>query len=485
MNHAIHYLGLHSGIQELLLLADGENIASLAEEVCRTIPLKKLAVVALNGTAVDLSPIAERYLPEEKIRVMEENELSAFRFCGENTAVCFDLCDRSVPTCFGAGFCVSAVAGTIRKGNADAFSIWERFRLCAEDICIVSHRDEKEPEVLTWKRNHESDTELSVILPMYKVAAYLPRCIDSLLAWDAPYVEYLFVDDGSPDECADIVRNYMDTDHRIRLISKPNGGCASARQLGLEHARGRYVGFVDPDDYIDEAMFCKLLRRAMTGSYEISYCGYKELYESTGTCAEIDDVLGEPYCDGTSDPELVRQLIAFRRVAIWRGIYSREMLRRHDIRFHTDLPRFDDLPFKVETFACAKSVVSVPEYLYYYRMQRPGQDVSADDERLFVHFDIFRHLDHFFGRISGKKRWDYLLLVKTHTHVWALSKLRPEFSLQYRRSVQEDLKKQTGLFQGILALIPFAGKRDILCFIFLYLNWNRLLKQQISKVYPR
>ncbi|MDE6168926.1 MAG: hypothetical protein K2G28_10770, partial [Acetatifactor sp.] len=131
--------------------------------------------------------------------------------------------------------------------------------------------------------------------------------------------------------------------------------------------------------------------------------------------------------------------ITYCRVAIWRGIYRKEWLEKNRIGFYTDLKRFDDLPFKVETFACAKSVVMVPEYLYYYRLEREGQDVSADDERLYVHFDIFAHLDRFVGKSQNQKLIDNLQMCKIQTHRYALSKIRTEYREEYLRRARTDL----------------------------------------------
>ena len=131
-------------------------------------------------------------------------------------------------------------------------------------------RTDKEPQILEWIKNKNSDIELSVIFPMYNVAAYLDQCISSVTAWKAPYIEFLFVNDGSPDNSREIVLKWAEKDSRIKLLDKPNGGCASARQFGLERAQGSYIGFIDPDDFIDESMFRKLLRSAMTGSYDIT-----------------------------------------------------------------------------------------------------------------------------------------------------------------------------------------------------------------------
>ena len=120
---------------------------------------------------------------------------------------------------------------------------------------------------------------------MYNVAAYLPKCLETVTAWKAPYIEFLFVDDGSPDQCAQIIRNAAETDPRIHLLQKENGGCALLGNMAWIMLKAAMWDLLDPDDYIDPSMFKKLLSRAMVGSYEISYCGYKELYEESGTHA--------------------------------------------------------------------------------------------------------------------------------------------------------------------------------------------------------
>ncbi len=328
---------------------------------------------------------------------------------------------------------------SIEEGYVTAFKIWEKYKSTTQYIQIKTLRKDKEPQVLLWEKDPDNEIELSVIFPMYNVASYLDTCISSVTEWKAPYVEFLFVNDGSPDNSRGIVLEWAEKDSRIKLLDKENGGCASAREYGMEHAKGRYIGFIDPDDFIDESMFRKLLRSAMTGSYDISYCGYNEYYENTKETKRADDTLGWPYSDGTADQKCIYALIAYCRVAIWRGIYKTEMLKKNNIHFYTDLRRFDDLPFKVETFAAAKSVISIPEYLYYYRLARPGQDVSADDERLYVHFDIFNYLNKSIKQFNNQELIDQLQMCKIQTHLYALSKIRPEFIKEYIRQAKLDL----------------------------------------------
>ncbi|CCY10576.1 glycosyltransferase group 2 family [Clostridium sp. CAG:81] len=332
------------------------------------------------------------------------------------------------------------------KDYITAFKVWEAYKNSAVHILIKTRRWGKADQILEWDSSESGDVELSVIFPMYNVEKYLDQCIESVTAWKAPYVEFLFVNDGSPDNSREVVLKWAKEDPRIKLLDKPNGGCASARQYGLDHAKGKYIGFIDPDDYIDESMYRKLLRAAMTGSYDISYCGYNEYYEDTKTQKRVDDALGVPYCDGTTNTQEILNLITYCRVAIWRGIYKAEMLKKNNIHFYTDLRRFDDLPFKVETFAVAKSVIAVPEHLYYYRLARPGQDVAADDERLYVHFDIFKYLNKSIADQNNGFLTDQLQMCKIQTHLHALRKIKDEFKEYYIKHAKEDLDS-TGTFE--------------------------------------
>lgn len=95
---------------------------------------------------------------------------------------------------------------------------------------------------------------ISVVIPVYNVAEYLPRCLDSVLASTYDNLDIILVDDGSTDISGQICDRYAAQDSRIRVIHQPNGGISAARNTGIENARGQYITFIDSDDYIDEDM---------------------------------------------------------------------------------------------------------------------------------------------------------------------------------------------------------------------------------------
>ena len=103
--------------------------------------------------------------------------------------------------------------------------------------------------------------EISVIVPVYKVEEYLPQCIDSILAQTFTNFELLLVDDGSPDRCGEICEEYAGKDTRIRVFHQQNSGVSAARNIGLQHAKGTYIVFVDSDDWVSTDYLLHFLQK--------------------------------------------------------------------------------------------------------------------------------------------------------------------------------------------------------------------------------
>ena len=115
---------------------------------------------------------------------------------------------------------------------------------------------------------------ISVIVPVYNVEQYLPKCIDSILAQTYENLEIILVEDGTKDSSGVICDEYAAKDARIRVIHKENGGLSSARNAGMEIARGEYFGFVDSDDWIEPEMYENLMALAQKYDADVFVKGY-------------------------------------------------------------------------------------------------------------------------------------------------------------------------------------------------------------------
>lgn len=478
MNTLIEFLDLRNDIHDVFYLLEDEASELLLKKICSKPEIKRLSLASKNKKMLyrmkqvltEECRSQSYHLPEIEL-IQYTRKVPMEKITGTYDTILFD-CKSDLQAIMSIKeLRPNYLIGKIWKDRVPYFELWETFRNKSQHIYLKCIRDNNKEEILNWNRDPNNDIELSVIFPVYNVAKYLRQCLDSVTAWKAPYIEFLFVNDGSPDNSKDIILEYHEKDSRVKLIDKPNGGCASARKKGLEVATGRYIGFIDPDDFVDKKMFEKLLSRALLGSYDICYSGYNAYYENSQKIEHIDDTIRKPYSNGITDPIMIKQLIMFCRVAIWRGIYRHDFLSANKITFNESFRRFDDLPFKVEVFARAKSVVTIPEYLYYYRLERPGQDMACNDDRLYVHFDIFNYLNKKMHRMKDQRLYDCLQICKVQTHCFALQKIQRKFAKEYAQKARDDFKtNHMTIRRTILLIAKYIGIKNAIPYLAIMLN---------------
>ena len=120
---------------------------------------------------------------------------------------------------------------------------------------------------------------ISIVVPVYKVEAYLNRCVDSILAQTFTDFELILVDDGSPDNCGKICDEYAEKDKRIKVIHQENGGLSAARNAGIEIAQGEWITFIDSDDWIHPSYLRVLYEAVTANGADVSVGRYKEVYD--------------------------------------------------------------------------------------------------------------------------------------------------------------------------------------------------------------
>ena len=123
--------------------------------------------------------------------------------------------------------------------------------------------------------------KISVVVPIYKVQDYLERCIKSIINQTYDNLEIILVDDGSPDECPKICDEYALKDERIKVIHKENGGLSDARNFGIAAATGKYISFIDSDDWISKDFFSLLYFAIIENDCQIAECGVQKVYDDT------------------------------------------------------------------------------------------------------------------------------------------------------------------------------------------------------------
>lgn len=306
---------------------------------------------------------------------------------------------------------------------------------------------------------------LSIIVPVYNCEQWLERCLTSLISQTFADREIIVVDDGSTDNTAVIVEQFIQKDQTVSIIQKRNGGCASARSAGLQAARGKYVGFVDADDWIATQMYERLISLAAVNNAEIAQVGFYKITPPNKPMKRVSDLdwpmSGQYFFSGL--PERIRQRLLLRQPSIWRRIYRKDFLQKWGIDFPVEIRNFDDIVFQFETLMLADRVALIGEPMYFYTLGNPNQSVVINDDRLFVLFDLFDYLRERHSLKNKKLFQKNFKRVQFYSHLWAQSQLIPELQQQYERRASKDIFDNAGflkslhiLFQ-ILSYVPRVG----------------------------
>lgn len=221
---------------------------------------------------------------------------------------------------------------------------------------------------------------LSVIIPVYNVENYLNECLDSVTSQTLDDMEIICIDDGSTDNSPDILKEYSKKDKRIKIITKENGGQATARNLGIKEAQGEYIAFVDSDDFIEPTMFEKLYTKSKDNNLDIAMCKIATYDNQT---EEIKNnvwyyMLGvfRDFEKGIFNHKDTKEFTCHIAVTPYNKIYKTTLLKENNILFPEGLI-FEDEKFFYDTYLRAKRVSIVDEFLYYYRINRKGSTVDT------------------------------------------------------------------------------------------------------------
>lgn len=202
----------------------------------------------------------------------------------------------------------------------------------------------------------------SVVIPVYNVKDYLPKCIDSVLAQDFDDYEIVLVDDGSTDgESGAICDRYAEANAaRIRVIHKPNGGLGDARNVGMEAAQGEYVVFLDSDDYVDAGMLSALSAVIERFHCDVIDFGLAVVHDGKVTKQLVNDLPHE--CAFTLD-EVPQLLLALPNACM--RCWKRSLYLDTGIRYPARV-WYEDIRTTLKLFAAAKSICAIPDAFYYY-----------------------------------------------------------------------------------------------------------------------
>ncbi len=221
---------------------------------------------------------------------------------------------------------------------------------------------------------------VSVVIPVYKVEAYLSRCVDSVFSQTLQDLQIILVNDGSPDGCPQICDDYAAKDSRVKVIHKENGGLASARNAGMAVAEGKWLFFLDSDDWLAPDGLEMLV--SVGEEHQVDFVRYRAIRSGWPGMEPHAPCMVEPVRElrhGYYNREQIRkevyprllitpQLTMGAVVGAWGSLYNLDFLKRNDLRFYEEVKFSEDLVFSARVVRAAKNFyfVDTPGVYHYF-----------------------------------------------------------------------------------------------------------------------
>ena len=215
---------------------------------------------------------------------------------------------------------------------------------------------------------------VSIIVPIYNTGKYLNKCVDSLLNQTLQEVEIIMVDDGSNEETATICDEQAARDSRIKVFHKQNEGVSIARNYALERATGKYIGFVDSDDWVDTFMFQTLVNVLESQDVDVVYCDATTVWDEGRTELDTFSTLSSSVALETRSlsPRTLCQMAG----SAWRGLFKSSTLREYNICFPEGLKFSEDRIFNLLVLSHTSRIYYLKKS-FYFRYMRDDSCVNS------------------------------------------------------------------------------------------------------------
>lgn len=225
--------------------------------------------------------------------------------------------------------------------------------------------------------------KVSVIIPIYNVEKYVKQCLDSIINQTLTDIEIICINDGSSDNSINILNEYAQKDERIKIISQVNQGQGVARNNGIKVATGEYIGFVDPDDFIDLSMYEKMYKVAKSNDVDLIECTYRQYYEKSKEIVVRQNPIELPK-DETFDWRISPDYV-FRGtiLSVWNKLFKASFVRENNIAF-SQTKLAEDHIFTIKSRILAKKISFLDNPLYTYRVSENSSVNSINQESINI-----------------------------------------------------------------------------------------------------
>lgn len=223
-----------------------------------------------------------------------------------------------------------------------------------------------------------NDVKISIIVPIYNVEKYLRQCLESICLQTIDDIEIICIDDGSTDNSKNIINEYKIKNKNIVVLSQENKGKSNAVNKAIKKARGEYIGFVDPDDWISNDYYEMLWKAAKKTDSDIARSCFVHVYPYKEEENKLNNIIR---CNSNKKMMLS---VNDHSIVMWDAIYRKDFIIKNNLFLDESLISFEDVAFSFKASLLANRIAPVSKGMYFYRRRNDGlSKITEEKEKMF------------------------------------------------------------------------------------------------------
>jgi glycosyltransferase involved in cell wall biosynthesis len=284
---------------------------------------------------------------------------------------------------------------------------------------------------------------VSVIVPVYNNERFVSPCVRSLIAQTLENIEIICINDGSTDRSPEILHQFAQSDPRVRVIDKENGGYGVAINRGLDEAQGKYVGILESDDFADPDMLETLVDRAEAFDLEVVRANFFNYWETKLKKDIPVYLIGEGECDRIINPyDRDSRHVFYIQPALWSAIYRTDFIRGNRLRLlETPGAAYQDTSFNFKIWACARRVMLVHKPFVHYRQDNESSSIN-NKSKVYNVVKEYHEIDRWLAEDRPDLRKELAPVMNSmrcDTYAWNEKRIAEEYKLDFVKQFGKEL----------------------------------------------
>lgn len=286
-----------------------------------------------------------------------------------------------------------------------------------------------------------SSPVVSLLVPIYNVEKYLRECLDSARNQTLTDIEIICINDGSKDSSRDIIQEYLDADSRFRIIDKPNSGYGISMNMGLEAARGKYIGILESDDFFEPDALEKLINAAEATNAQVAKANFWFYWSNPVPRNELFEVVTPSMANRMVNTQEEFD-VYYLKNSIWSAVYRRDFLDDNSIRFlETPGASYQDTAFDFKVWACATRVAFLPDPILHYRQDNETSSVNSP-AKVYCVCDEYAEIDRFLEQHPEKSQLKAVEeKMKYDSYMWNYDRLTEDLAGQFIEQFGKEFRR--------------------------------------------